>query len=63
MRQVGLLTLLIVTFVCRGQDGVMIKTQAHSIEEFVPKNWRIIRTAQGDLNKDNIEDAALVIQE
>jgi hypothetical protein len=63
MRQVGLLTLLIVTFVCRGQDGVMIKTQAHSIEEFVPKNWKIIRTAQGDLNKDNIEDAALVIQE
>ncbi|MBI3221381.1 MAG: hypothetical protein HYZ44_17855 [Bacteroidetes bacterium] len=63
MRQIGLLTLLIVTFVCRGQEIVTIKTEGQSIEEFVPKNWQIIRTAQGDLNKDNVEDAALVIQE
>jgi len=30
--------------------------------EYVPKNWKIISTTKGDLNKDGIEDLVLVIQ-
>ena len=32
------------------------------IKDFVPENWTIIKQASGDLNKDNAEDIALVIQ-
>ncbi|MDM1453942.1 hypothetical protein [Myroides odoratimimus] len=29
---------------------------------YVPKNWKIVSTAKGDLNKDGIEDLVLVIK-
>lgn len=36
---------------------------AKSINSFVPKGWKIITTAKGDLNKDGTEDVALVIED
>lgn len=34
-----------------------------SVNDFVPKNWKIIKQVQGDLNKDRKEDVVLVIEE
>lgn len=60
-----LLTLLLLSVVMlsHGQDRPFIKTEARSIDEFVPPHWKIIRKAHGDLNQDRLEDMALVIQE
>lgn len=63
MKYFGLLIYLLTTFLCNGQTAPRIKTEGHSIEDFVPKDWRMIATTRGDLNKDGIDDAALVIQE
>lgn len=57
------LCVLISSTLCMGQNSVIIETEGHSIEDFVPSDWKIIFSATGDLNKDNIDDAALVIQE
>lgn len=35
----------------------------NQIETFVPKGWRIIAKAEGDLNKDNLSDTAAVIEQ
>ena len=32
-------------------------------QQFVPKNWKIIETAHGDLNHDGMQDLVLVIEE
>jgi hypothetical protein len=63
MKYIGLWTLLLITQLCGGQNSPAIKTQGQTFEDFVPKNWRILQTATGDLNKDKVDDAALVIQE
>jgi hypothetical protein len=39
-----------------------IKTAGQSIIDFVPSGWTILDSAYGDLNKDGIKDAAIVIQ-
>lgn len=33
-----------------------------SYHEYVPKNWKIISTTKGDLNKDGIDDLVLIIK-
>jgi len=48
---------------CSAQTTLYLKKEGESLEDFVPRNWRIIDIANGDLNADNIDDAALVIQE
>lgn len=39
-----------------------IKNSANNLDELVPKGWAIIGNASGDLNKDGIADAAIVLQ-
>ena len=39
-----------------------IPKQAKLIEDFVPKNWKILYHVQGDLNKDKIDDHAIIIE-
>ncbi|RNL50707.1 hypothetical protein [Pedobacter jejuensis] len=39
-----------------------IKTTATKITDFVPAKWKLIAQAKGDLNKDGLEDCALVIE-
>jgi hypothetical protein len=63
MKYLGLGTLLLLIIQCSGQNSLTIRSEGHTFEDFVPENWKIIRTTTGDLNKDGIEDAALVIQE
>ena len=38
-----------------------IKASANTIDEFIPKGWTILDSATGDLNKDNLDDAAIVL--
>ena len=59
----GFLILFLTRSLCYGQDDFPIETIRETIEEFVPKTWKIIRTANGDLNNDKVDDVALVIQE
>ena len=33
-----------------------------TLDDFVPKDWNIIDTVTGDLNKDNTEDAAMILE-
>ena len=39
-----------------------IQKQGKTIESFVPKGWKIIAKAQGDLNNNSLQDCAIVIQ-
>jgi hypothetical protein len=36
--------------------------QASLIEEFVPKGWKVLYHVQGDLNKDKVDDHAVIIE-
>lgn len=40
-----------------------IPTSGKDIKKFVPKNWRIIEQAEGDLNKDKKSDIVLIIED
>lgn len=40
----------------------LIKLKGNSIRDFVPKGWTILKSAKGDLNSDQQNDIALVLQ-
>jgi len=70
MRILLLLTILLNASVAFGQDWTSpngsdypkLEKYGQTIESFVPKNWKTIDKALGDLNGDKIPDAAIVIQ-
>lgn len=39
-----------------------IKKTVSTITEFVPAGWKLVADAKGDLNKDGLEDIALIIE-
>jgi hypothetical protein len=39
-----------------------LPTYGKTLDDFVPKDWNIIDTVTGDLNKDNTEDAAMILE-
>jgi len=43
-------------------DYPQIEKYGQKIEDFVPKNWKIIEKAPGDLNGDKVQDYAVVIK-
>jgi hypothetical protein len=49
-------------FVNAEQFVPKIPLKGKSIENFIPKNWKLISKANGDLNKDKKDDFAFVIQ-
>lgn len=57
-------TLLFITFTqsacATSQTGSFPKS---SYQSFVPKNWKILEKAQGDLNQDGQADLALIIED
>ncbi|WP_395054830.1 hypothetical protein [Flavobacterium sp.] len=57
-----LLFLSLSLFVQSQEYNSLIIKQGKTIEEFVPKNWKIIYKSDGDLNKDKIKDVAFVIE-
>lgn len=60
-----LTTIFILTFgFASGQDFSYpnINKQGQDIHSFIPNGWKLLDLTQGDLNKDNHDDAALIIQ-
>jgi|LakMenEpi03Aug12_release.lakeMendotaPanAssembly.Ray.scaffolds.fasta_scaffold400303_1 hypothetical protein len=39
-----------------------IQSQGITIADFIPVNWTLLDSATGDLNKDGIEDAVIILQ-
>lgn len=39
-----------------------IKSNGKTIADFIPKSWAVLDSTYGDLNKDGLEDAAIVLQ-
>ena len=63
MKKLFLYTLLFLSFAGFAQQQPKKVKYAKSINNFVPKGWKIITTAKGDLNKDGTEDIAIVIED
>lgn len=42
--------------------GEFIK-QSNNLSDFIPKDWKIIELVEGDLNKDGLTDAVIIIQD
>ena len=65
MSTVITIVILTISTIIYGQstEVPIIKNSAISIEEFIPRNWRILQKVTGDLNKDNLDDIAIVLQE
>jgi hypothetical protein len=63
MKDLCCLLIAFIPFVSDAQITPVMETEGQSISDFAPKNWKVIRTASGDLNRDSIADAAIVIQE
>lgn len=58
-----LILLLLIQIHSFGQSEVIkLLNKANAIEKLIPKNWKVLSTAKGDLNKDGINDLALVIE-
>jgi len=59
-----LIVFSISSFVSNGQKTTdsLIKSNCEKVEDFVPENWKILQQTTGDLNKDKINDVALIIQ-
>lgn len=53
MKNIVLLIGLLITYNSLAQKSYL---------NYVPKNWKIVSTAKGDLNKDGIEDLVLIIK-
>ncbi|WP_412466701.1 hypothetical protein [Pedobacter sp. KLB.chiD] len=58
----GLLLLLISVQLFAQSDHPQIPKTGININAFVPKGWKIIYRAKGDLNKDHVPDEAIIIQ-
>lgn len=43
-------------------ENIKIKAVGKSLNDFIPKNWKLINKAEGDLNKDRLKDIAAVIE-
>ncbi|HTD99680.1 MAG TPA: hypothetical protein VK668_10340 [Mucilaginibacter sp.] len=39
-----------------------LPTYGKILNDFIPKDWNLLDTISGDLNKDNLEDAAIIVE-
>ena len=42
--------------------GETFPEKGKTVNDFIPKGWKILRTVKGDLNNDKLEDTAIVIE-
>ena len=42
--------------------GETFPEKGKTVNDFIPKGWKILRTVKGDLNNDKLEDTAVVIE-
>lgn len=67
MKSIGLLfiAILLLNLPLFGQKKITypeLKKTGNSIEDFVPYGWALWAVSYGDLNKDNLQDAVVVVQ-
>jgi len=62
MKKVFTIAVLLMCTVVLGQKAPTI-THAKTTEGFIPKGWKQIAIAKGDLNKDGTDDVVLVIED
>ena len=64
MRYTLILILTILFNISYGQTFLypVIKSNGQSIVEFIPEGWTVLDSAYGDLNKDGLNDAAIILQ-
>ena len=63
MRTYFMFLLILISSVVQAQFSYpAIKSKGNRIDEFIPSNWTILDSANGDLNKDKLIDAAIVLQ-
>ena len=64
MRQLLTIIFLLKFGLTFGQDFLYpsINKQGEDINKFIPNNWSLLDSAQGDLNKDNHKDLAIIVQ-
>ena len=66
MRTIALITLIFLLFsnfiFAQGFLYPTINNSGTNVKDFIPQGWRLKDSAKGDLNGDNIEDLALVIE-
>lgn len=43
-------------------ENIEISASGKTLDDFIPKNWKLIDKAEGDLNNDNLKDIAAVIE-
>ena len=64
MRKITTIIFIIFSFYGLGQEfnyPILSKTE-RNIENFIPLNWKILKSVKGDLNKDSLSDFAVVFQ-
>lgn len=57
----------IVTFIAASLFGQgftypAINRKGQQVKDFIPDGWMILDSATGDLNKDNLQDAVIILQ-
>jgi hypothetical protein len=64
MKNLMLLPLLFFANIIYGQSFhyPVVKQQGKTVNDFVPAGWTVLASAKGDLNKDNVPDAAVILQ-
>jgi len=64
MRSILTLVLLFISAFLLGQDFSYpsIITNGQQLKDFIPAGWTILDSATGELNKDNLQDAAIILQ-
>jgi hypothetical protein len=63
MKIIFLFFCLFISLPLLSQDFPEIKKEGRRIEDFLPKGWDIIGKAKGDLNKDGLDDFAVVAKD
>jgi len=63
MKKLTIILFLLITLNSFSQsEAKTLSSKSSSIENLIPKNWKILSTTNGDLNKDGISDVAFVIE-
>mgnify|MGYP006104633307 CR=1 FL=1 len=53
---------ILLALTCFGQNELILPNNGKTLESIIPDNWRLLSSANGDLNQDGISDLVFAIQ-
>ncbi|MFD0963256.1 hypothetical protein [Pseudofulvibacter geojedonensis] len=62
MKKVFILFIAFASLTCLSQDNLILKKEGKTLQNIIPKGWKILDSKKGDLNKDGILDLVFAIQ-